>query len=109
MIDLRNQNLASIKESGEEMLKVGGSNLISKELEDVQKILKANDEYLKMNEYVNQPKKYPTEYPPAEPEVFNLDSDEEHQKNRTGERPWHEIVHNYQQQEVITIKTVERN
>ena len=75
------------------MIKVG-PNLISKELENVRKILRANDEYLKQNEYLGKQGKV-SGRDSEEPVIFDLeDSDDESKR----EKPWHEIV-----------KKVERN
>ena len=61
MLTMKNQTLHSVNRNttAAELPNVG-NNLISKDLEDVQKILKANDEYLKQNEYLSQPQMHPT-------------------------------------------------
>ena len=56
------------------MIKVG-PNLISKELAGVQQILKANDEYLKQNEYLGRPTA--TKKVSEEPELFDFEDSEE--------------------------------
>lgn len=78
MVNLKDQKLTSMRTypanrttPNDEMIQIN-NNLVSRQLQDVQKILRENDEYLKNNDY-KQVKK-------SEPSLFNLDEEDPDEK-----------------------------